>query len=222
MRVFVSKRQTSLIPDENNLDPLWTLSSSFLSLVAFVKLLGYSRIFKDYSKLSTLLITVMVGLAPFNVLFFSIVLYDAFLMTIAGSREYAEDDFPSDSVNAVFAQIIQSFRNSIGDINYPSYATWANSDKQWLMSTWITVEFVAACYLKVVVLLNFLIASISQTYEEVTSKEEAYQIDNMADIIMETAILIDAVDAFKKKKFDGFQSVILKLGAPEEGSTDAF
>jgi hypothetical protein len=103
LRVFVSE-QGSLIPDENIKPASWVLANSILSVVAFVKLLGYSRLFDDYSKLGSLLITVLKGLAPFNVLFFSIVIYDAFLLTISGSQVFDDkDDFPKSSISFFYA-----------------------------------------------------------------------------------------------------------------------
>lgn len=76
--------------------------------------------------------------------------------------------------------ILQTFRNSIGDLTEPEYGRWipenSANDEGYLDSgyqyaimavTW--TFFIANIFIMQIVLLNFLIAEVSMTYERVKS-----------------------------------------------------
>jgi len=95
---------------------------------------------------------------------------------------------------------LQIYRNSIGDISPPAYGRWtelANSDdpkKQrkanimialvWL--TWVTHQFTV-----LIILLNFLIAIVSQSYENVMQKLEIFKYKVRVDFNVECLQVMD-------------------------------
>lgn len=76
------------------------------------------------------------------------------------------------------AEIFQGYRNSIGDINMPSFETWENKPFHLVMVVWILFIFFLSSYLQIIVMLNFLIAKISAAYEEVMTLELYYLVLN--------------------------------------------
>ena len=99
------------------------------------------------------------------------------------------------------------FRNSIGDINTPDYSYWTNflnqtSEKNFLQdlpSSNLVYGMVGYSWLlwfwneffMLIILLNFLIAIISQSYDAVMTKEMIFLYEARCDYNCETNILLD-------------------------------
>lgn len=91
------------------------------------------------------------------------------------SRRSASPHYPA--VGETFGMILYSFRNAIGDFTTPNYDYWLDPEKMGNVSQvnknamigliW-TIWFTNGI-LQVIMLLNFLIAVISQNYEAVVS-----------------------------------------------------
>jgi hypothetical protein len=84
-----------------------------------------------------------------------------------------------------FAQFfIHALRNSIGDITVPDYAKWTLMASQnkfaYSMIYLLWIMFIMQEYFMMILLLNFLIALISQSFEETRSTEVNNTLDQKA------------------------------------------
>ena len=93
-----------------------------------------------------------------------------------GGTFYLGDDAEESyqGVPPIIAQLIQVFRNSIGDIGVPQYQYWLIREQKAeedeiaaIFIFFIWVFFVANEILMLIVLLNFLIAIVSESYSRV-------------------------------------------------------
>ena len=83
--------------------------------------------------------------------------------------------------------VIQTYRNSIGDISTPSYNNWIENDVitetqlYYLMSLiwffWIMNQMIT-----LIILLNFLIAVISDSYANVNAVKDMYTYSHKAEL----------------------------------------
>jgi hypothetical protein len=67
---------------------------------------------------------------------------------------------------------IQCFRNSIGDINTPNYTYWHNNieieaSSQWFFTHYAWLLFLFHEFFILICLFNFLIAIVSQSYDNI-------------------------------------------------------
>ena len=105
------------------------------------------------------------------------------LNTVIGI-EYANDDYPA--VPNAFIMILQVYRNSIGDIATPSYDMWQGENMKEnpftcnFMILVIWVSWFVNQYLNLIILLNFLIAIISQSYEEIMTEQSVFRYQHRA------------------------------------------
>jgi hypothetical protein len=200
----VSKNMIPLATDEEH-EIGWTIANNFIGIQGFIKFFSFLRVSKMFSKFTIMLVNVFLGLISFNLVFFSMIGLFAFLSSISGFVTFSEDDYPTD-VNFVLATVTQTFRNSIGDINMPSIEAWKGTDYYIPMTFWAQALFFVSTYIMVIIMLNFLIAAISQSYDEVMGKEELYFAQSMADLNTESALVIDFLNKLKCFKMKPVQS----------------
>lgn len=150
-------------------------------ILACFKLLYFGKLFQGYFKLIVLLQETLSKLLEFAFFFFSLVVIVTTLFRLSGAQLHDSKDI--DDVPFFFQEIIQGFRNSIGDIEVPSYDWYSSHPNSTNMNNptldlqhdkhsqfliyWIWTLFVMSEFLMVIVLLNFIISSIGQGYEEV-------------------------------------------------------
>ena len=89
---------------------------------------------------------------------------------------------------------MQTFRNSLGDISVPKYEYWEKRvDKNYLVSnTYIEIiwfVFFMNSIIMLVVLLNFLIAIVSESYERVNAMSMQFNYILKAELNIETLLL---------------------------------
>lgn len=142
-----------------------------------------------------LMTTINKDLVPFNVIFGVIIFLFTFLFIISGTQISDDKDFKS--VPFGIAEVFQGYRNAIGDINMPSFDLWEGDKYHIIMVCWILLIFLGSSYLQIIVMLNFLIAKISQAYDDVMGKEQILLIQNLVDLNVESAILIDRLNIIK-------------------------
>ena len=87
-----------------------------------------------------------------------------------------DDDYPN--VETTIKFVIQVFRNSVGDINAPEYDYWSNKvavketeSIAYGMIGWGWFLWFSNIFFMLIILLNFLIAIISQSYDSVMTRE---------------------------------------------------
>ena len=94
---------------------------SAIIIFSAIKLIGYLRIFESIGLNINLIMQAIKDTGPFLFFFVSWIACFCLLMLIAG-WELDVQDYPG--VNYYVAYIIQTYRNSIGDITPPSYSFW--------------------------------------------------------------------------------------------------
>ena len=107
----------------------WVVSNSILTMMCGFYFLFYSRIYEQFSLFVNICVEVLLGLVNFMIfLFFWIVLFGQ-LYLIAGSNVEDDKGDKSDYANLgpMTKQLMESWRNTIGDISRPSYVIWMNS-----------------------------------------------------------------------------------------------
>ena len=143
------------------------------------------------------------------------------LYTITGAQfdigDYSQLDM-------IFVIGIQTWRNSIGDIAAPVYPRWdemsqsTKAGKQFLGKMmimiiwfiWIFHQFVI-----LIILLNFLIAIISQSYEDVMSKSEQMKYKTRVDLNLEC---LQTYNFFGK--LPSFNILLIASQNEEDGQSD--
>jgi hypothetical protein len=160
-------------------------------LLAFAKIFSYLRASESLSKMTILLTNVFEDVKVFNLIFLTLAALLMAMFLFSGSPIYSEEDFP-ENVPFGLASAIQALRNSIGDIGTPSYDAWKDKEGGLVMVIWISFQFVMGTYMQNIIMLNFLVAQVSQSYDNVMGMEEVYMIRNMADCNVESTIFLDA------------------------------
>ena len=99
-------------------------------------------------------------------------------------KPFPNSDYPG--ISKAAALVIMTFRNSIGDLVAPNYTKWLNVDSEakstehLILIIVIWTMWVVQAIIMIVVLLNFLIAVITQTYESVYGKKVIYIFNDKA------------------------------------------
>lgn len=113
-------------------------------------------------------------------------------------------------INKIFAYLIYSFRNSIGDLATPNYDSWLlqyQEGKISLISRNSIVTLAWAIWLfqaifMVIILLNYLIAVIAQAYERVVNQRVIYSYVHKAEINLDYQQIMKQLKGdLKKIKF---------------------
>ena len=89
---------------------------------------------------------------------------------------------------------IQTYRNGIGDISAPDYSYWDNGvnekdNKFYIMLAYIWMIWLGNQFFILIIMLNFLIAVISQTYDQVMSQSQILLYKRKADLNHECRII---------------------------------
>jgi len=119
-----------------------------------------------------MLLQVFVDIGPFLVFFFTFVLVNTFMLDIMRAEI---DDGDYEAIPRTFLMtFLQIFRNSIGDIAVFGYGDWVQAGGEGGVPLSGTIQIVVLwliwymnVFVMVIVLLNFLIAEVSATYETV-------------------------------------------------------
>mmetsp|Transcript_34655 Transcript_34655/g.53026 ORF Transcript_34655/g.53026 Transcript_34655/m.53026 type:complete len:238 (+) Transcript_34655:5493-6206(+) len=170
---------------------------------AFFKILYFIRIFESFGFLVQMVFQTVQELVPFTVFFMMWIVFFAFSLQILEVQIVPEDggewDFEYWELNEFIKQVIVSYRNSIGDISAPAYENWlpltedneeeglrADSSQvaffKYFIITFIWMFWMFNQYINLIILLNFLIAVISQTYEKVISRLDTFTYMHKAEL----------------------------------------
>ena len=153
----------------------------FELILSLIKLNYYLKVFPDFGKLVQLVYKVIQDILTFMLMFIIYVLLFT-LMTYSFETVLDPedgDDYPMyPGVTKFLSAFLQTWRNSVGDIALPSYPYWtalfkgddyAQTIPAGSMILLIWIQWFVNQYINMIIMLNFLIAIISQSYEEVMS-----------------------------------------------------
>ena len=134
-------------------------------ILSVSKLLSLLRMYPRFSKLVKSILVVLHEMAYF-LAFFWIFCFVFGILNIVAGITFDDGDYPD--INFFWFQSITSFRNSLGDLQSPDYSYW-RKDKKGPIETFMVyyswVLFNNQIIFMVVVLLNFLLGIITQSYE---------------------------------------------------------
>ena len=191
---------------------LWVFIHCAMMVLITFKLMFFMRVSENFSSLVKLINNVIAQVGPFTIFFTMWMITMCLLFRVSGiTLIEGSNDYPE--VNTYFALFMQNFRNSIGDITTPQHSYWfpttiegiSDSAKalhdhttytQIIMAYWGWALFLFNEFFILIVLLNFLIAIIGQSYDEVMSKEEIDRYNSRCALNIEVAIILDSIAAW--------------------------
>lgn len=130
-------------------------------------------------------VQVFSDIKPFLLIFF-LLIYTFSLITFALDADFNNDDYPG--LPKVLYTFIRIFRNSIGDIEVPLYENWLNKSinpetneevinsitlAQGISIFIIYLYWILNIFIMVIILLNFLIAEVGETFAHVNEEADA-------------------------------------------------
>jgi len=130
-------------------------------------------------------VQVFSDIKPFLLIFF-LLIYTFSLITFALDADFNNDDYPG--LPKVLYTFIRIFRNSIGDIEVPLYKNWLNKSinpetneevinsitlAQGISIFIIYLYWILNIFIMVIILLNFLIAEVGETFAHVNEEADA-------------------------------------------------
>lgn len=203
-----------------------------LLVILILRVMEYIRVFTEYSMQVKLVKKGIMDIGAFSVFFCFYIFMFSLAYTLLGvdMRGVGDDGLSGDypKVALWFADFIQVFRNSIGDIGTPGYAYWLNwsgedataaTELSFTQSCAVNVIWFSFLFheiLMLIIMTNFLIAIVSQSWDEVKDQHVNQLYESRCEIIGESAILSDALgnDTIKKQSEDNnnmkFSYVIFK------------
>ena len=147
----------------------WVIMHTAMFLLIISQIMFFMRVSESFASLVKLVATVIGKVQAFTLFFVMWSTTICLLFDCAGIKIVSED---YSGIVTAYAFFIQNFRNSIGDINPPSADKWTGENVETEvvgMAYWGWCLFILQEFFMLIILLNFLIAIISQSYEEVMS-----------------------------------------------------
>ena len=167
----------------------WSVFSLVIAILSAVKTMNLLRVFPDFGKQVQLVSQVWVDSGSFLAFYFLWLFFFAIFKALLGN-EIDLDDYPG--LHFTVAAMLIEYRNSVGDIMPPTYSFWSQD----LAGSRVMVglnqfNFISFQVFMNVILLNFLIAIISQSYEQVMDQQELHIYKQKAELIWETAVIFN-------------------------------
>ena len=118
------------------------------------------------------------------------------------------DDSDYSTLSDATITFIQAYRNSVGDIATPGYDSWIEERKA-DESAWEKLEFnaiifliwgfwIAQQFIVLIVLLNFLIAVISQVYDDIISQQTTLTFKHKATLNREYFMILRYLNSLQE------------------------
>ena len=187
--------------DHKSLDVRWAmvLLNVLVLLIAFIKMHLLARFSERFGMLVQLLMTCVYKITSFTVFFFIWIFAFSFFYLIL-DMEIPLDDYPD--LYPFLAYALQTYRNSIGDISPPTYPSWearltTEPKAAHAMITAIWVFWFLNQLLVLIILLNFLIAIISQSFEEVMAKKVIHKYQHRSTMNREYRLIAQAFGFYR-------------------------
>lgn len=174
---------------------------------AFFKVLFYLKIFPDYGFLVKMIRKSIWDIGGFLAFFSMWILFFTIQYKVLG----AEFDLTEYSHLNRFVQLaLVSFRNALGDIQIAAYSKYTDpklhGDRHlaYVMVVLIWVYWFANIGLMLIILMNFLIAVISESYTTVSEGKVKFQYKDKAEMNLECQQLLSLISPQKDLKCVSF------------------
>lgn len=209
----------------------WVVGNIIFFLLQIMKVMYYMRASIKLAKIVKLTIKVFIDVSAFT-------LFLAFWMTIftelyniSGIRLFdpATKDRNYPGISDWWALWIQCFRNSIGDISIPYYIYWSDNDglpnsSRFFFSHYAWSLFILHEFFILICLFNFLIAIVSQSYDNIMDTQEMETTMSKIYLNNEAAVLYDFIDmTFRRRRWEPSQTFHMAVSMEEyEKGSDEF
>ena len=172
---------------------------------AFYKILFFLKINSNYGFLVQMIKQSIIDITGFLTFFAMWILFFTIQYKVLGA-EFGLDDYPGLNNFAQLALI--SFRNSIGDIQVAAYSNLQTEDTylSWGIIWLIWLYWFLNIGLMCIILMNFLIAVISESYANVSGSKTQYVYKDKADMNSECQQLLSTIFPQQDLKIVSFSS----------------
>lgn len=156
----------------------------------FVKILFFMQLSPEYSSLVSMVTSTFGSVGPFIrflilwMIFFTVLYYNLRIEIEEGDEQY-------NNLPPILQYFMMTYRDSIGDISIPGYKGWdskfgneTTKDRanKTIIILLIWVVWLMNQFMCLIVLLNFLIAVISQVYDNVIAEQKQIMYINRASL----------------------------------------
>lgn len=186
LNYFVLTFRKHTLDDSEKIDTYQALVEIILFFSIMTKVLEFLRTWRQYRFIIQMIMQVFIDIKPFLTLFFFFVLLFTMCMIslqgeVCKNEHCRDDDDEYPSVIKILPIFIQQFRNSIGDIAPPGYDNWNDNLKNkedigssYIMIYMLWVIWLINIILMLIVMLNFLIAEVGNTYAKASMLGEKF------------------------------------------------
>jgi len=154
------------------------LLNAFILVYIMIKLVYFMKVNKTLGMMSALLLGVFIAVVPFLFVFMFFIFFFAMMSFTLGANRSLADGYTD--MNPLIGYIVQTFENGIGNISAPTINFLSNGSKPesvldfsivyTIYLFWFTAQIIL-----LVILLNFVIALISQHYENVMNSKVMHE-----------------------------------------------
>ena len=174
-----------------------------LIILAFMKLLFFVRIFEDYGFLVQMVLLCVLDLIPF-IISYVIFLVIFTICFVVLKMEIDPEVADAQGMNYTQKMFLQVFRTAIGELGMPVYTEILAKEDQLFKSINITLIWVTwffQTFFMLIIMLNFLIAVITSTYERVMNYQKIISYQHKAELNYETFALMSFFGELEEYKF---------------------
>ena len=163
--------------------------------------MSYLRVYHSFGNLVELIGNCIKDVQFFTVYFILWIYYFSSQFQIAGAK-FEFGDYKGMSEHLQY--MVQVFRNAIGDISLPNYDVWLwyiNNGKPaigYVMMTLIWAIWLANIFFCLIILLNFLIAIIGQSYEQVMERKNQFKYQHRSELNRECFLFLRTFTSLSK------------------------
>eukprot|EP00347_Sterkiella_histriomuscorum_P001568 403371532 len=176
--IIIVYMTTSILDLSQNEPQYIRILYSIVLVLSFIKLIAYLRLYKGFSFLVSMIEAVFFDLKYFIALYTLVVVLYAMIFTLLLSKP-GETPEEYKGIN-LMGYFIMSFRTSMGDFQVDNYNSLNSASTIFAWIIWL----VGVLFLNII-LLNFIIAVISESYEKIMQKMEAQSYKQQAMLIKE-------------------------------------
>ena len=174
------------------------MNSYFIVMIAFY-FLYYARVYESFGIFVRMCIVCLQSIQNFMLFLIFWVIFFAWLYKITGSNVEVDktknvEDYKILEGNVM--QLLESFRNTLGDVQLPSHVCWDESVKDEEMGTfsiimvnYIWVIWIIDIVFMCIILLNILIAVLSSAYEDALTDNFALKYSFRTEMAAEACLI---------------------------------
>lgn len=160
-----------------------------LMMLAFAKLMFFIRIIDKFGLLVRMIATCFYALIPFIVCFVMFLfMFSCMLITL--NNQIDSEVVEAEAISFFHKTVLQAFRTSIGELGMPRYPNiigdeTINENQRFLNIYLIWAVWYTQTFTMLVVLLNFIIAVINETYDQVKDNQVLINYQYKAELNLE-------------------------------------